>query len=135
MNPVTEDIAPGYFQMIDRPMDISTIRSNLKEKKYYTSWSMFEEDLRLIYTNCQAYNWRTMKTMRKPNEGCTKRRKTVEIRLDRITFSVNPMSIENRSINDVRPCKRTATINFCKRTGITATGCRFWSTIPIMSQI
>ena len=78
---------------------------------------------------------RTMKTMRKPNEGCTKRRKTVAIRLDRITFSVNPMSIENRSINDVRQCKRTATINFCKRTGITATGCRFWSTIPIMSQI
>ena len=56
LNPVTEDIAPGYFQMIDRPMDISTIRSNLKEKKYYTSWSMFEEDLRLIYTNCQTYN-------------------------------------------------------------------------------
>ena len=56
LNPVTEAIAPGYFQMIDRPMDISTIRSNLKEKKYYTSWSMFEEDLRLMYTNCQDYN-------------------------------------------------------------------------------
>ena len=56
LNPVTEAIAPGYFQMIDRPMDISTIRANLKEKKYYTSWSMFEEDLRLMYTNCQDYN-------------------------------------------------------------------------------
>jgi len=25
-DPVTEDIAPGYFELIERPMDLSTIR-------------------------------------------------------------------------------------------------------------
>jgi len=54
--PVTEAIAPGYFQMVDRPMDLATIRKYLREKKHYFTWEMFEADCRLMYTNCQSYN-------------------------------------------------------------------------------
>ncbi len=34
MNPVTEDIAPGYFEIVSNPMDISTIKRKLRGGSY-----------------------------------------------------------------------------------------------------
>jgi len=53
-NPVTEEIAPGYFSVIKEPMDISTI-----EAKTGTAYRCFEElsdDITLMLKNCMAYN-------------------------------------------------------------------------------
>ena len=71
LNPVTEAIAPGYFQMIDRPMDISTIRSNLKEKRNTTRpGRCLRRICRLMYTNCQDYNSpRTRRTLESLNKA------------------------------------------------------------------
>ena len=34
VDPVTEEIAPGYFQIVKNPMDLSTIKQKLDSKDY-----------------------------------------------------------------------------------------------------
>ncbi|EDV19877.1 uncharacterized protein TRIADDRAFT_61654 [Trichoplax adhaerens] len=55
MEPVTEDIAPGYFEVIEQPMDIETIEKKL-EKRTYKKSEEFISDMRLIFANCIEYN-------------------------------------------------------------------------------
>ena len=54
-NPVTEAIAPGYFDIITAPMDFRTMRENVRLGKY-TLWAGFAAELQLIYLNALAYN-------------------------------------------------------------------------------
>lgn len=54
-----EQYAPDYFQHIEQPMDLSTMRSKSNAKdpaNRYQSIVEFEADLRLIGTNAIAYN-------------------------------------------------------------------------------
>jgi hypothetical protein len=53
--PVTEDIAPGYFDMIKHPMDLSTIRQRLHDDEYQTL-QQFRDDMYLMFNNCMTYN-------------------------------------------------------------------------------
>eukprot|EP01039_Chlorochromonas_danica_P010198 gene10198-11285_t len=53
--PVTEDIAPGYFARIRHPMDLSTIRKKT-DKGVYSSIEDFERDLQLMVRNCHVFN-------------------------------------------------------------------------------
>jgi multidrug efflux pump subunit AcrA (membrane-fusion protein) len=50
--PVTEDLAPGYFDFIKRPMDLSTIRMKL-EANEYKSVPDFVADASLMFDNCR----------------------------------------------------------------------------------
>ena len=52
-SPVTEDIAPGYFNVIRRPMDLSTIKNRLHT---YTCIEEFDSDVTLMIDNCFLYN-------------------------------------------------------------------------------
>ena len=66
--PVTEDEAPGYFDIVKHPMDLSTIRSRVPGEQHkknhnesenlvpYTSVGEFEADLKLMLDNCFLYN-------------------------------------------------------------------------------
>lgn len=66
--PVTEKEAPGYFAVIKRPMDFSTMRRKMLEDKY-PYWTIFVEDFELICQNCINYNlpnsiyWNEAKTL------------------------------------------------------------------------
>jgi hypothetical protein len=56
--PVDMNKAPGYSEMIKRPMDLSTIKKNFE---YYANSHVnklieFYSDLILIFDNCQTYN-------------------------------------------------------------------------------
>lgn len=61
-----EDDVPGYLDRIKRPMDLGTIKRNLKSDKYIkhtddSSEFWFDEesflvDVRLVFENCMAYN-------------------------------------------------------------------------------
>jgi len=46
--------APGYTDVIRRPMDFSTIQSKLSSGQYDTADDVFA-DIRLIFTNCSVY--------------------------------------------------------------------------------
>ena len=55
--PVTEAIAPKYFDTIKRPMDFATIRKRLNRfPDYYKRPEMFYADIQLIVENCKAFN-------------------------------------------------------------------------------
>jgi hypothetical protein len=67
-SPVSEKDAPGYFSIIKKPMDFSTMRKKLTDDKY-TYWSLFVEDFELICQNCITFNqpnsiyWNEAKTL------------------------------------------------------------------------
>lgn len=54
VDPIALNI-PEYFKVIKRPMDLSTIGSKLKTNQY-NSASEFEQDVRLMLSNCFKFN-------------------------------------------------------------------------------
>lgn len=55
VDPVEEDYAPNYYSVIRRPMDLHTMEERL-DSGYYTDFSMFQGDFKLIVNNCRLYN-------------------------------------------------------------------------------
>ena len=53
--PVTEDIAPGYFSIIARPMDFTTLRARVKNNEY-SHFYHFSVDVETMYRNALQYN-------------------------------------------------------------------------------
>lgn len=54
VDPIALNI-PDYFTVIKQPMDLSTIRKKL-DTGMYTRSDQFENDVRLVFSNCYAYN-------------------------------------------------------------------------------
>lgn len=54
--PVTEDVAPGYFEVVTHPMDMSTIESNIQGGSCYETWDDVWKDLELMFDNALTYN-------------------------------------------------------------------------------
>ena len=63
--PVTEVDAPGYFDVVSHPMDLSKMKRRLPTEQYrqkvksdavYKCVEDFETDVKLIIKNCHAYN-------------------------------------------------------------------------------
>jgi hypothetical protein len=52
--PVNLAATPGYLDVVDRPMDLSTLRKNVSQ--YSSDLDSFLEDYLLIFDNCRAYN-------------------------------------------------------------------------------
>ncbi|XP_077555412.1 uncharacterized protein LOC144169878 isoform X2 [Haemaphysalis longicornis] len=55
LEPVDPEDAPGYYDVIQQPMDFSTIRKKL-EGGQYRELADFHEDMLLVQRNCQTYN-------------------------------------------------------------------------------
>ncbi|KHJ45944.1 Bromodomain protein [Trichuris suis] len=55
VEPVTEEIAPNYFQFIKKPMDLETIEAKLMNREYKNKLE-FIEDINLMLLNCLEYN-------------------------------------------------------------------------------
>lgn len=47
--------APGYFDVVSRPMDFFTIRNTVNAGDY-GSWEELQDDLLLMFDNAMAYN-------------------------------------------------------------------------------
>ena len=58
--PVTEAIAPGYFDIIKHPMDFSTMFTKLDENQYTTPFQ-FCEDMWLVFNNTWLFNKKTQR--------------------------------------------------------------------------
>ncbi|XP_030067137.1 bromodomain-containing protein 8 isoform X5 [Microcaecilia unicolor] len=55
LQPVTDDIAPGYHSIVQRPMDLSTIKKNI-ETGQIRSTAEFQRDIMLMFQNAVMYN-------------------------------------------------------------------------------
>ncbi|CAK1588824.1 unnamed protein product [Parnassius mnemosyne] len=55
MDPVEEEYAPNYYAVIRRPMDLHKMEERL-DSGYYTDFTMFKADFKLIVNNCRLYN-------------------------------------------------------------------------------
>ncbi|KAI0986114.1 hypothetical protein GJ496_007518 [Pomphorhynchus laevis] len=51
---------PDYFEIIKRPMDLSTIKRKLDDLEYETPWDLID-DMWLMFTNAWTYNKKTSK--------------------------------------------------------------------------
>ena len=56
IKPVPIELVPDYLEVIDKPMDYSTVRKGLQSGKYKTI-DTFASDMRLIFHNAILYNW------------------------------------------------------------------------------
>lgn len=55
MYPVNKDEVPDYYNVIESPMDLSTIEERLEHDKYATPKDLVD-DIKLIFSNCRRYN-------------------------------------------------------------------------------
>ncbi|KAL8615832.1 hypothetical protein ACOMHN_048540 [Nucella lapillus] len=55
LHPVTNDIAPGYHNVVHRPMDMQTIKKNI-ESGVIRATAEFQRDMMLMFTNAIMYN-------------------------------------------------------------------------------
>ncbi|XP_063058331.1 bromodomain-containing protein 8 [Engraulis encrasicolus] len=55
LQPVTDDIAPGYHSIVYRPMDLSTIKKNIEMGAIRTTVE-FQRDVMLMFQNALMYN-------------------------------------------------------------------------------
>lgn len=55
LQPVTNDIAPNYTNIVFRPMDLSTLKKNIETNQIRTT-SEFQRDLMLMFQNALMYN-------------------------------------------------------------------------------
>lgn len=51
--PVTEEVAPGYFDVVHNPMDFGTILDTIER---YNRFSRYFEDIELVFANAVTYN-------------------------------------------------------------------------------
>ncbi|XP_071403257.1 bromodomain-containing protein 8-like [Centroberyx affinis] len=55
LQPVTDEIAPGYHSIVHRPMDLSTIKKNIETGLVRTT-AEFQRDIMLMFQNAVMYN-------------------------------------------------------------------------------
>ncbi|CAF0791155.1 unnamed protein product [Adineta ricciae] len=53
---VTEELAPNYFSIIEKPIDLSTIQQKINDKIYVNNSEEFVHDIELMVANCEQYN-------------------------------------------------------------------------------
>ncbi|XP_050296996.1 transcription initiation factor TFIID subunit 1 isoform X2 [Anthonomus grandis grandis] len=91
--PVNPKLVMDYYNIIQRPMDLQTIRENLRQKKYQ-SREEFLADVNQIVENSTLYNGPksslTIAATRMLNK-CVERLKEKEDRLMRLEKAINPL--------------------------------------------
>ncbi|KAK9171533.1 Bromodomain protein [Cryptosporidium meleagridis] len=67
IHPVDENDAPDYYNLIEQPIDLSTIMNKIKQD-LYESIEHYRSDVDLIFANCKKYNESTSQIV----EWCNK---------------------------------------------------------------
>ncbi|KAK8374181.1 hypothetical protein O3P69_018916 [Scylla paramamosain] len=91
--PVNVKQVPDYYNIVNHPMDLSTIRDNLRQKKYQ-SREEFLSDISQIVENSKLYNGvksTLTVTAQKMLELCIDRFAEKEERLMRLEKAINPL--------------------------------------------
>ncbi|KAK9885772.1 hypothetical protein WA026_013642 [Henosepilachna vigintioctopunctata] len=98
--PVNQKLVLDYYQIIQRPMDLQSIRENLRQKKYQ-SREEFLADVNQIVENSTLYNGPksslTIASQRMLNK-CVERLSEKEDRLMRLEKAINPLLDDNDQV-------------------------------------
>lgn len=98
--PVNTKNVPDYLQIVTRPMDLQTIRENLRAKKYQ-SREEFLADVNQIVENCSIYNGpKSSLTVaaKRMMSLCVERIGEKEDRLMRLEKAINPLLDDNDQV-------------------------------------
>lgn len=98
--PVNAKVVPDYYKIIQRPMDLQTIRDNLRQKKYQ-SREEFLADVNQIVENSALYNGAKSSltvAAKKMLSVCVDRLAEKEERLMRLEKAINPLLDDNDQV-------------------------------------
>ncbi|XP_033321327.1 TATA-box binding protein associated factor 1 isoform X2 [Megalopta genalis] len=98
--PVNAKAVPDYYKIIQRPMDLQTIRENLRLKKYQ-SREEFLADVNQIVENSTLYNGAKSSltvAAKRMLETCVERLGEKEDRLMRLEKAINPLLDDNDQV-------------------------------------
>lgn len=105
--PVTEKDAPGYFEVITKPMDLSTIRKKY-DSRAYTAASEFNEDLEQIVDNCYKFNapgsdvYTCCEEFEKVVRGLMSRQKDPDVRINGLRRKISNLTAELRELEKTK---------------------------------
>eukprot|EP00731_Ephydatia_muelleri_P031270 Em0022g784a len=92
LKPVQAKIVPDYYNVIKFPMDLQTVRDNVR-KHEYISRQQFMEHVNLIVNNCITYNGFNSdlsKNAQRMLEICVQEMKEVDKELEQLEQEINP---------------------------------------------
>uniref|UniRef100_T1HCU3 Transcription initiation factor TFIID subunit 1 n=2 Tax=Rhodnius prolixus TaxID=13249 RepID=T1HCU3_RHOPR len=98
--PVNAKSVPDYYKIVQRPMDLQTIRDNLRQKKYQ-SREEFLADVNQIVENSTLYNGgKSSLTVaaKRMMTVCVERLREKEERLMRLEKAINPLLDDNDQV-------------------------------------
>ncbi|XP_011313489.1 transcription initiation factor TFIID subunit 1, partial [Fopius arisanus] len=98
--PVSAKAVPDYYKIIQRPMDLQTIRENLRQKKYQ-SREEFLADVNQIVENSNLYNGSKSSltvAAKRMLDMCVERLGEKEDRLMRLEKAINPLLDDNDQV-------------------------------------
>ncbi|RLU17198.1 hypothetical protein DMN91_011267 [Ooceraea biroi] len=98
--PVNPKVVPDYHKIIQRPMDLQTIRENLRLKKYQ-SREEFLADVNQIVKNSEFYNGEKSSltvAAKRMLDTCVERLGEKEDRLMRLEKAINPLLDDNDQV-------------------------------------
>ncbi|XP_075228523.1 TATA-box binding protein associated factor 1 isoform X4 [Lycorma delicatula] len=98
--PVSAKDVPDYYKIVSRPMDLQTIRENLRQKKYQ-SREEFLADVNQIVENSTLYNGAKSSltvAARRMLSLCVERLGEKEERLMRLEKAINPLLDDNDQV-------------------------------------
>lgn len=98
--PVSAKEVPDYYRVIEKPMDLQTIRDGLRNKKY-RSREEFLVDVNQVVENCRLYNGvksALTLTAQGMMDLCLKRFAEKEDKLMRLEKAINPLLDDNDQV-------------------------------------
>ncbi|XP_046733883.1 transcription initiation factor TFIID subunit 1 [Diprion similis] len=98
--PVNAKVVPDYYKIVQRPMDLQTIRENLRQKKYQ-SRGEFLADVNQIVENSTLYNGAKSSltvAAKRMLDTCVERLGEKEDRLMRLEKAINPLLDDNDQV-------------------------------------
>lgn len=118
--PVAEEDAPEYFDVITSPMDLSTMRKKVVQLEY-SSLDELEADFNLMISNCMTYNKKSTPyfkdAVRLCQYGCEvfKQAQLVLVQRSAAADSVNSENMPHPSVLKSVDCNKKAKATSCKK--------------------
>ncbi|CAF0764000.1 unnamed protein product [Didymodactylos carnosus] len=112
LEPVTEEIAPLYFSVIEKPIDLSTIQTKINHQCYVNNSNEFLSDIELMVENCKKYNGKRSVLGRISNRLLKYSKE--------IWSEYQPQTSQVDDMDDINPSKCQRSTNAFEYTQITA---------------